>query len=246
MDILELESKKCIKKKKVIINKVAKKRLSEEIFNLSTEIENDVGQSFIKLLKVMWKFVNNENIKKTLNVLLLGAVTYSETTISQMATAFGVSRQNSSLVAAFNKKKFFLCDDPTLDDVNLYIKSEKREKRKDAMSEEQEQRVFTFWANNCEVSPNMKDVCRHRVNGGPWIEHIKHFQYDTEAELLKKFQDTGELIGVKNFHSCKPWFIYNGPMNTCVCVKCLNIHLIKEAVVRNKNILRVPYKSYFA
>ena len=107
MDILELESKKCIKKKKVIINKVAKKTLCEEIFNLSTRIENDVGQSVIKLLKIMWKFVNDENIKKTLNILLLGAVTYSETTISQMATAFEVSRQNSSLVAAFNKKNFF-------------------------------------------------------------------------------------------------------------------------------------------
>ena len=86
----------------------------------------------------------------------------------------------------------------------------------------------------------------HRINGGPWIEHIRHFQYDTDAELFKKIQGTGELIGVKNFHSCKPWFIYNGPMNTCVCVKYLSIHLIMEAVVRNKNILRVPYKSYFA
>ena len=74
------------------MNKVAKKILCEEISNLSTEIENDVGQSIIKFLKIMWKYVNNENIKKTLNILLLGAVTYSETTISQMATAFGVSR----------------------------------------------------------------------------------------------------------------------------------------------------------
>ena len=92
----------------------------------------------------------------------------------------------------------------------------------------------------------MKDVCRHRVDGGPWIEHIKHFQYDTEAELLKKFQDTGELISVKNFHYSKPWFIYHGPMNTCVCVKCLNIHLIKEAITKNKNTLTAPYKSYHA
>ena len=127
--------------------------------NTSTEVENDVGQSVTRFLKIMWRFVNNDNVKKTLNILLLAAVTYSETSISQMATAFGVSRQNSSLVAVFKKKKSPVCEDSTLDDAHLYIKAEKREKRKDAMSEEQEQRAFSFWANNCEVSPNMKDVC---------------------------------------------------------------------------------------
>ena len=185
MDILKLESKQSTKKRLTIIKKIAKKIECEKILDSTTEIENDVGQSIIKFTRILWKFVSNENIKKILNIFLLAAVTYSETSTNQIATAFGVHRQNSLLVAAFKKQNSFICEDSTLDDINMDIKAEKRDKRKDAMSDEQEQRASLLWEKNCEVSPNMKDVCRHRFKGGPWIEHIKHFQYDTEAELLK-------------------------------------------------------------
>jgi hypothetical protein len=214
--------------------------------NSTTHAEKDVSQSIIKFSRIMWTFVSNESIKRVLHTLILAAITFSESSISQIASLFGIPRQNSVLLAAYAKQKTFNGLELTLENLNEYVKNKKRVKRKDAMSDELAERASVFWENNCEVSPNMKDVCRHRVNGGPWLEHIKHFQYDTEAELLKKFIDTGEVIGVKNFHTCKPWFIYNGPMNTCVCVKCLNIQLIKESVVKNKKILRAPYQINFA
>ena len=246
MEILKLESNESIKKKKEIIDKIAEKINADDKLNLTTRLENDVGQSIIKFARIMWTYVNNESIKTTLNTLILAAVTFSKSSISQVASLLGVQRQNSLLVTAFTKQKLFNELEITVENLNQYITKKKRVKRKDAMSAELEETASIFWENNCEVSPNMKDVCRHRVDGGPWFEHIKHFQYDTEAELLKKFLDTGEIIGVKNFHACKPWFIYNGPMNTCVCVKCLNIQLIKESVVRNKKILRAPYQIEFA
>ena len=246
MDILEIESNQNIVKQKEILSKIAEKINCPDLINSTILSTTDVGNSIIKFSRTMWSYVNNEVIKNALNTVILAAVTYSEITICPLASLFGINRQNSILLAAYGKKKTFDGPDLGLENLKLYIKNRERNKRKDALSDDLGLRASTFWENNCEVSPNMKDVCRHRIDKGPWIEHIKHFQYDTEAELLKKFLETGEMIGIKNFHACKPWFIYNGPMNTCVCVKCLNIQLIKESVAKNKNILRSPYRIKFA
>ena len=136
MDILQLESNGNIEKQKDILNKIAGNINCEDQLNSINLSTSDVGNSIMKFSRTIWKYVNNEVIKSALNTVILAAVTYSEISISQLASLFGIQRQNSLLLAAYEKKKTFIGHEISLENLKLYIKHKERNKRKDALSDD--------------------------------------------------------------------------------------------------------------
>jgi sulfur relay (sulfurtransferase) DsrC/TusE family protein len=49
-----------------------------------------------------------------------------------------------------------------------------RVKKKDALTKVVDL-VVDFWTNETSISPNKRDVVKHRTNKNKWEEHVTHF-----------------------------------------------------------------------
>lgn len=187
-------------------------------------------------------------MKNIITVLLKGSVTFCSSNCTEIADALGVSRRNNLLGKAIDAGNKFP-ENCSREELEKFFAPSLRKRRIDAMTEAEERAAIKFWGDSFEVAPDTKSTCRQKIVVNwetqlkEWESHIKYYQYDTEAEILKKFKEySGIMMGISNFHACKPWYIYPGPMNTCVCVKCLNVALIKKAARRYEVLLRAPFK----
>lgn len=242
--VLDVETGGCREKKKIIIDEL-NNNINDELKN-DCKVNSAIGGSIITFCKMLWQHNRYDRVRNVLKSVILAIVSFSAIAVIDLAEALGVSRRNTIISKANKKKETFSGRECSLEELDIYLAKDVKNRRKDAMSKEVERAATAFWDESCEVSPDTSDTCRKKVDGD-WITHTKHFQYDTQEEIRVKYNDyTGTSLGKANFASCKPYYIYPGPMNTCVCVKCLNIALIKKTVNRNKNILRAPYVKVFA
>ncbi|GAQ89961.1 hypothetical protein KFL_005820050 [Klebsormidium nitens] len=111
----------------------------------------------------------------------------------------------------------------------------KRARRKDGISEAIKELVIAYWARKTRVSPNRKDVVRHRTAPNRYDTHPAHLLEISQAELYQKFQeDHPEVkIGERSFEVLKPWFVRKlKDRNVCCCKYDVEMRYLLDALRR--------------
>lgn len=87
----------------------------------------------------------------------------------------------------------------------------KREKRKDAISEENNKLAYHFWASpgNSRPTSNKKDLACERIGPNEYTEQEKQILKKTKTEIYNEFyiKYPDDKMCQRSFESCKPFFV---------------------------------------
>ena len=145
--------------------------------------------------------------------------------------------------------------------------------RPDKISEETKLKVVNYWKDHCQISVdrrNNRQVVRMKLKKMPKIVK-KILKYDEKISIVdtkrgkkyeghrhvytssvrKLFNDftksTGIKISIGSFLNLKPFYIVpptTREMASCLCIKCLNIHLIYDTIRLHKKDLPASLTEY--
>jgi hypothetical protein len=229
---------------------------TEDNQEVDTKVAAAIGCSVLRSLKNLSSFTRFDFIRSIFHQALCLTICHLDTSLvnrTSLCHAIGISPQNTQVQRAWSKMNFFFKSHPdihrgstdaffSLEQIEHIMGCEllKRQTRCDATSEEDKEIAKQYWAKCCEVSPNTKDVCVHVLADGSKVMVTKLYQYRRGNDIHEEFvEKTGIKMSYYIFNLCKPTYIRDGVMNTCLCVTCEEFRLLVRSVMRYKKLLKL-------
>lgn len=117
----------------------------------------------------------------------------------------------------------------------------KRRVRRDALSEEDGKKIFSYWTYTASrPTGDKKDLAKQRIGKQEYVHHAKHVLEKTQTEAFLEFQELHPEVKVKQrkFESLKPFFVRQAKerdRRSCLCRKHVEtqIAMVYAATVRH-------------
>jgi hypothetical protein len=127
------------------------------------------------------------------------------------------------------------------DDLSEYLGMQSRVKRKDALTVAQITQIHQSYEECCECSPKPGDEAHLRTGPKSRQSHQKYYKYVTNMEIRNYCETNYHLkVSEGTISEHRPYWVYDGIANTCMCHMCVDMKGYKLAVKSNPTKFNAP------